>query len=838
MEIMSTDNTINLNPEEDPLNTVAWGQTEADPAADADASATEAPEQIGPYRLVKEIGEGGMGLVYEAEQLEPIRRRVALKMVKRGMDTDEFVARFASERQALAMMDHPAIAKVFDAGATDAGRPYFVMEYVEGIPINDYCDENKLSVRERLELFILVCEGVQHAHQKAIIHRDLKPSNVMVGTVDGQPAPKIIDFGVAKAMDDSMFDNTMTTSAGQLVGTPEYMSPEQTDMGAQGIDTRTDVYALGVVLYELLVGHLPFPSEDLKDKGFYEVLRIIREDEPPKPSTRAKTLAGSSETLIEVAGNRGVEPSRLGRKLRGDLDWITMKALEKDRTRRYETARGLGLDIRRHLDFEPVVAGPPSTTYKARKFVRRHRTGVAAAAFVFAAVILGIVGTTTGLIRAVRAEQHAKQEAETARKVSDFLVALFEVSDPDQAKGNTITAREILDQGSRRISEELEGEPLTQARLMNTIGKVYQNLGLYDEAGPQLEKALELRRSVSAADDMAAATLLADLADLYIDKGRYDDAEAMLTEALAVMDRHGDQADNLDLALSINELASVYRRQGKYDLAEPLYERALAIRVSALGPDDPEVARSYNSLAILNWNRGNYQEAERLYKQALALWENAYGSDHSDVAKGLNNLALLYHHQDRFEDAEPLYQRAAPIYEKVLGPDHPRLATALNNLALCHFEQEQFDKADPLFRRALDIREKVLGPDHPDVAQTLNNLGNLERSRGNFTEAEALHIRALDIRVAALGEEHPDVGWTLRDMGLLVYQRGNPEEALPLFEQAVAIYEKALGTHHPDLTDILPDYSDALREVGRTAEADSLDLRVEMIREEMGLAAE
>ncbi len=830
---MSTDKTFDLNPDKDPLNTVAWDQTEEETA-----SPTETPEWIGPYRLVRQIGEGGMGLVYEAEQLEPLKRRVALKMVKRGMDTAEFVARFESERQALAMMDHPAIAKVFDAGATEAGRPYFVMEFVEGIPINDYCDEHRLSVRERLELFVLVCEGVQHAHQKAIIHRDLKPSNVLVGTVDGLPAPKIIDFGVAKAMDQSLSDNTMTTSAGQLVGTPEYMSPEQADMAGQGIDTRTDVYALGVVLYELLVGQLPFPSEDLKEKGFYEVLRIIREDEPPKPSTRAKTLAGSSETLIKVAGNRSIGPTALGKKLRGDLDWITMKALEKDRTRRYETVKGLGLDIKRHLRFEPVSAGPPGTAYKTRKFIRRHRTGVAAAAFVFVAILLGIAGTTTGLIRAVRAEQHARQEAETARKVSDFLVDLFEVSDPDQAKGNTITAREILDQGSLRIAEELKGEPMTQSRLMNTIGKVYQNLGLYDEAAPHLEKALELRRGVSGADDVAAATLLTDLADLYIDKGRYDDAESMLKEALAVMDQQGDQTDNLDLALSVNELASVYRRQGKYDLAEPLYERALAIRMAALGPDDPEVARSYNSLAILSWNRGNYAEAQRLYKQALRLWENAYGSDHSDVAKGLNNLALLYHHQDLYEDAEPMYRRAAEIYEKVLGSDHPRLALALNNLALCHQEQEQLDQADPLFRRALDIREKVLGPDHPDVAQTLNNLANLERSRENFAEAEALYTRALEIRVGALGEGHPDVGWTLRDLGKLSHLRGNPENAVPRFEQAMAIFEKALGMHHPDLAEILPDYSAALREVGRTAEADSQDLRVELIKEKMAPTSE
>ena len=836
---MSIDKTINMNPEEDPLRTVAFGQGETVPAGGKDAS-EESPalEQIGPYRLVKEIGEGGMGLVYEAEQLEPIKRRVALKMVKRGMDTKEFVARFESERQALAMMDHPAIAKVFDAGATERGRPYFVMEYVEGIPINDYCDEHQLSVHDRLELFVLVCEGVQHAHQKAIIHRDLKPSNILVGKIDGHHVPKIIDFGVAKAMDNSMMENTMTTSAGQVVGTPEYMSPEQTDMTAMGIDTRTDVYALGVVLYELLVGQLPFPSEELKDKGFYEVLRIIREDEPPKPSTRARTLAGSREILVTVAGNRRIDSSALFKKLRGDLDWITMRALEKDRTRRYETVKGFSQDIKRHLRFEPVSAGPPSRSYKVGKFIRRHRSGVVAAGIGLAAILLGIAGTTTGLVRAVKAERHARQEAETARKVSDFLVDLFEVSDPDQARGNTITAREILDQGSLRIAEELEGEPMTQSRLMNTIGKVYQNLGLYEEATPQLEAALELRRGASGADDVVSAAMLADLGDLYIDRGLYNEAEAMLTEALAVMDRHGDQADNLELALSINELASVYRRQGKYDLAEPLYERALNIRMAALGPEDPEVARSYNSLAILNWNRGNYAEAERLYKQALDLWEKAYGSDHSDVAKGLNNLALLYHHQDRFSDAEPLYRRAAGIYQLVLGPDHPRLATALNNLALSHLEQDQFDQADPLFRRALEIREKVLGPDHADVGQTLNNMANLERSRENFTEAEALYKRALEIRRGALGEEHPNFGWTLRDMGILALKRGNPEESLPLFEQVVAIYEKAFGTHHPDLAEILPDYSTALRELGRTAVADSLDRRVAEIREEMDLISE
>ncbi|MFT7700290.1 MAG: serine/threonine protein kinase, partial [Candidatus Krumholzibacteriia bacterium] len=510
---MNDDRTIFLTPDDDDAKKAQ---------SSVDTTASESPpepeiSQIGPYRLVEQIGEGGMGLVYKAEQLEPIKRIVALKMVKRGLDTEEFIARFESERQALAMMDHPCIARVIDAGASEQGRPYFVMEYVDGISLNDYCDENKLSVEERLKLFILVCEGVQHAHQKAIIHRDLKPSNVMVTVIDGHPLPKIIDFGVAKAMDSTVFENTMTTSVGQLVGTPEYMSPEQADLDGGGIDTRTDVYALGVVLYELLVGQLPFTSAELKEMGFHEVLRTIKEVEPPKPSTRWSSISEVADPeVIAMWENRRTNASTLRRELKGDLDWITMKALEKERARRYETANALAQDVKRHLENMPVAAGPPSTTYRMQKFVRRNRTGVVAAGVVLVVVIAGIFGTTTGMIRALHAEKRARVEAETALQVSDFLVDLFEVADPDRARGNSITAREILDAGSNRIADELAAQPETQARLMNTIGKVYRNLGLYEEAGPQLESALALRRNLSAGENEDLAASLAELADLYM----------------------------------------------------------------------------------------------------------------------------------------------------------------------------------------------------------------------------------------------------------------------------------------------------------------------------------
>ncbi len=774
------------------------------------------PEQIGPYHLLRQIGEGGMGEVFEAEQLEPIRRKVALKIVKRGMDTQEFVARFESERQALALMDHPCIAKVFDAGASARGRPYFVMEYVEGIPITDYCDARRLNFRQRLELFIQVCEGVQHAHQKAIIHRDIKPTNVLVTEVDGRPVPKIIDFGVAKAMDQSLTDLTVQTNLGQLVGTPAYMSPEQADLDGRGIDTRTDVYALGVLLYELLVSERPFSKQEFENLGFQEVLRKIREDEPPRPSARVTAMATS---LDVAARDRGCEPSTLRKRLRGDLDWITMKALEKDRTRRYDTANGLALDIQRHLHDQPVLAGPPSKTYLVRKFVKRHRTGVVAGAFVALAVLLGIAGTTIGLIRAVRAERTATLEASAATQVSAFLVDLFEVSDPDRSRGSTITAREILDAGAARIETELADQPQTQARLMDTIGKVYRNLGLYEDAGPLLQTALDLRRRELGGDDPSVSASLIELADLDILLARYDEAETRLREAMALMERRPGE-DQLELARSVSELASVYRRQGRYDASRPLYERARDIRIAVLGPDHPEVADSWNGLAILAWNEGDYVAAEALYKQALAIWERAYGENHADVAKGLNNLGLLYHQLERLDEAGVSYRRAIAIYENVLGPEHPRLGTAINNLALLYQLQGRNDEAAALYERALAIREKAVGGDHPDVAQTLNNLANLYRDQARYDRAEPLYRRALAIREKVLGADHQDVAWSQRDLGLLISQRGDPQASLPYFESALAIFEQAHGPDHPELAAILKDYGAALTRLGRHDEAE------------------
>ncbi len=410
-------------------------------------------KQIGPYDLLEVLGEGGMGVVYLAEQREPIERRVALKVIKLGMDSKQVIARFESERQALALMNHPHIAKVLDAGTTKEGRPYFVMEYVEGTSITTYCNTQRLGARERLELMLPVCQAVHHAHQKGIIHRDLKPSNILVSVEDGRPQPKVIDFGVAKATQHRLTEKTLVTQQGFRLGTPGYMSPEQAEITGMDIDTTTDVYSLGVVLYSLLTGVLPFDREQLLEGGYSEMQRIIREEEPLKPSTRVKALG---EKATDIARARQTNTRSLTKNLRGDLDWITLKCLEKDRTRRYQSAAELAADLQRHLRDEPVLASPPSTAYRMKKFVLRHKVGVVAGALVVLALALGIAGTTVGMLRALRAEAEAStqadiasREADAAQQVSDFLVNLFKVSDPSESLGNSITAREILDAGAR-----------------------------------------------------------------------------------------------------------------------------------------------------------------------------------------------------------------------------------------------------------------------------------------------------------------------------------------------------------------------------------------------------
>ncbi|MHC4948954.1 MAG: serine/threonine protein kinase, partial [Planctomycetota bacterium] len=559
-----------MSPDDHPTTDppAADAPTVASRAAPAPAPRLRPGDRVGPYTIRDVLGEGGFAVVYRADQAEPVRRTVALKIIKLGMDTRQVIARFEAERQALAVMDHPNVARVLDAGATDTGRPYFVMELVAGDPITDYCDRHRLRTRERLDLFIQTCRAVQHAHQKGIIHRDIKPSNVLVTVRESDPVVKVIDFGIAKATRQQLTERTIFTEHGQFIGTPEYMSPEQAEMRALDIDTRTDIYSLGVLLYELLTATLPFDPEALRAAGYAEIQRIIREQDPPRPSTKLSSLREATTT---IAQRHASDPKTLLRVLRGDLDWITMRCLEKDRTRRYESAGGLAADIRRHLDDEPVLAGPPSAGYRIGKFVRRHRGAVAAAGALVLVLALGVAGTTWGLLRAVANERVARTEAAKAQQIAAFTQEMLAGIDPATAGDLDKTLmRMVLDEAAARIGTDLADEPEVEASIRQTIGRSYVAIGEYDRAEPHLERSRELRRTVLGDEHRATLRAMNTLAGVHWRRGRYEDAAALQRETLEIQERVlGDE--HPDTLASLSNLAGQYADLGRADEAEPLY---------------------------------------------------------------------------------------------------------------------------------------------------------------------------------------------------------------------------------------------------------------------------
>jgi non-specific serine/threonine protein kinase/serine/threonine-protein kinase len=651
----------------------------------------DTPERIGPYRILQKIGTGGMGEVYEAQQEKPLRRRVALKSIKWGMDTEQVVLRFESERQALALMDHPNVARVFDAGATEQGRPFFAMELVRGIPITQFCDTSQLPLRARLELFIHVCRGVQHAHQRGIIHRDIKPSNILVIDLDGVATPKIIDFGVAKATSQQLTEQTVFTELGQWIGTPEYMSPEQAGMSGFDIDTRTDVYSLGVLLYELLVGVQPFAPDELRSSGFDEMRRKIREQDPPRPSTRVTT---TGKTSPEMAERLRTDPPTLARLLRGDLDWIVMKALEKDRNRRYGSPAELAADVERHLNDEPVLASPPSTSYRVGKFVRRNRLAVTAALLVAIAVAAGILGTTAGWLR-------ARQEADAARRVSDAMVSMYGDLNPITMRGGASTPTDILDRAVERVESELGDNPLIQARLMTTLGHVYKDLGRYDKARPLLEQAAEIRRR--------------EIGDLHP-----------------------------DYATSISVLGDLLSEMGDLAGAQRLHEQALAIRRQALGPAEPTVAWSLRSLGHVHRNLGEYAAARALFQESVGILENAEGDHRHDISVTLHSQALLAMDSGDLELARDLMERCLAIRERTLHSGHPDIAECLADYARVLFRLGDQERPVDFTTRAASIYEKAFGADHKRTVATVGQLAVLEFFCGDEDAAVTLYTRVLD----------------------------------------------------------------------------------------------
>jgi serine/threonine protein kinase/tetratricopeptide (TPR) repeat protein len=741
------------------------------PAVAVDATVLHEPsisEQagtvIGPYKLLQQIGEGGMGVVFMAEQAEPIRRTVALKIVKPGMDTRQVIARFEAERQALAMMDHPNIAKVLDAGTTDSGRPYFVMELVKGVPITKYCDEKHLSLRERLELMLPVCQAVQHAHQKGIIHRDIKPSNVLVAEYDNHAAPKVIDFGVAKAMSQKLTERTMFTEFGQVLGTMEYMSPEQSKLNQLDIDTRSDIYSLGVLLYELLTGSTPFEGKRLHEAAFDEMLRIIREEEPPKPSTRVS----SSDTLPSIAANRHTEPTRLSKDVRGELDWIVMKALEKDRDRRYGTANNLAADIERFLRNESIEAGPASAIYRCRKFVRRHKFGVAAGTAISATVLAGIVGTTYGLIWALREQRaaqasaaHATTQAVRSDQVAQFLKDMLKGVAPSKALGrDTTMLREIVDQTANRIDKDLSDQPEVQIELRLTLGNVYLALQQYKELKANALRTLELARATYGEENAAVADALYQLgrADFFIkaiDEGDTVTRQAIAMERKVRGEGSAEEADALCTMADLlgNEWDERGDDQSKVVEGEKFARRGLSIRRKRFGNDSDETAWGLGTLAVMLWEQhgeGKLAEAEASIREAIAIRQRIHGDDHLYIGWDYKMLGRVLYSEDKLKEAEASYRTALATMERIDGKGKLNQMDTHGLLGKVLYKRGKLENAAAEYREAVAIGTKEVGPDSLDLPMYLVPL-----TRILFEQDKLVEARQAGEQAAAICKRHP-----------------------------------------------------------------------------------
>ncbi|HWE37864.1 MAG TPA: tetratricopeptide repeat protein [Isosphaeraceae bacterium] len=818
------------------LGTAGVAATAPDPdlasVPDLDGDAPGA--RIGPYTLVERLGEGGMGAVFLAEQEEPVRRRVALKVIRPGMDSRAVVARFEAERQALALMDHPNIARVLDAGATPAGRPYFVMELVQGVPITDYCDSARLTPAQRLELFIPVCQAVQHAHQKGIIHRDIKPSNVLVATIDGRPVPKVIDFGVARAIDRRQAEMTMFTQLGAIVGTPEYMSPEQAEPSEQDIDTRSDIYSLGVLLYELLTGTTPLDRDTLRRAALAEVLRRVREEDPPTPSTR---LSDTADRLPSVAAVRGVEPSRLSRLVRGDLDWIVMKALEKDRSRRYDSASAFAADVRRHLDGDPVEAGPPTRSYRLRKFARKHRVALATAAAFLLVLIAATAISTYQAWRATRAEklaeqrlgetkkaQEATQQAlvqseqgrQQAEAVSAFLISAFRSPDPDFGDRN-VKVVDVLGRGEEQLDRGFTGSEVIRGHLLDTLGQTYLGLGWPDRALKVFEKASEVQAKILGADHPDTLISRSFLGIALRAVGRTGEAiklhEAVLARRTATLG-----ADHPDTLISRNNLAQDYFTAGRTAEAIALYEAALKLFESKLGANHFQTLSCRNNLALAYMDAGRVAEAITLFEPTLKLLEAARGVDHPETLKSRMNLAQAYDRVDRTAEAIALDEATVKLLESKLGPDHLQTLVARHNLASMYSRAGRTAKAITLFEPTLKLFESKLDPEHPHILTARCNLAAAYVEAGRVAEGIKLHEATLALQETKLGPDHPETLDSRNNLATAYWRAGRLDRSVPLFEQVLRQRIARSGPDHPETLRIQANLGVNYRDAGRPAE--------------------
>ena len=832
---------------------------------------------IGRYKVVRVLGEGGMGTVFLAEQDKPTRL-VALKVIRPGVASANLLRRFEHEAQVLGRLQHPGIAQIYEAGTADTGegaQPYFVMEYVRGRSLVEYAQGSQLGTRQRLELLAKICDAVQHAHQKGIIHRDLKPGNILV-TEEGQP--KILDFGVARATDADIQATTIHTDVGQLVGTIPYMSPEQAGGDVTELDTRSDVYALGVLGYELLAGRLPY---ELKNKMIHEAVRVIREDDPTPLSS-------------------------IDRVFRGDVETIIAKALQKERTRRYQSASDLGSDIRRYLSDQPIVARPASVGYQLRMFTKRNKALVAGVAAVFVVLLGGIVTTSLALAReseqrslaeqreqqaqdarteaqrqteiAQAAEQQAQdnltvaeeREKETAEArdqlelVVDFQSSMLRGIDAEQMGlvtfrhiresiasrlqmqgkvqrevdaeidkfwayqrlvDETQLAHAVLDEiiltrAIETIEKDFADQPVVRAALQQSVAATYREIGLYKPAVSLQETALSILREALSEEDPDTLDAMSNLAVLYRSQGRYDEAEPLSLKTLEIKKRVLGQEDPSTLG-SMNNLAILYFGQGRSDEAEQLYFKTLQIRKRVLGEEHLDTLSSMNNLALVYLNQGRYDEAEPLCLQTLEIQKRLLGEEHRSTLNSMDNLAILYRNQGHYGEAEPLHLQTLEIRMRVLGEEHPDTLITMDNLAALYFVQGRYDEAEPLFVTALEISKRVLSEEHPDTLDSMNNLALLYMNQGWFTRAEPLYIKTLEIRNRVLGEEHPRTLVSINNLAELYHSQARYEEAANLFAQALAGAREAWPASHWMTGAILGYYGKTLTALQRYEEAET-----------------
>jgi serine/threonine protein kinase/tetratricopeptide (TPR) repeat protein len=785
---------------------------------------SEAPgAMIGRYKLLEKIGEGGCGIVYMAEQEEPVRRKVALKVIKLGMDTRSVIARFEAERQALARMDHPNIAKVLDAGATETGRPYFVMELVGGIKITDYCEQNKLDTRHRLDLFMQVCRAIQHAHQKGIIHRDIKPSNVLVATQDGVAIPKVIDFGIAKATQGKLTDQTAFTAFEQFLGTPAYMSPEQAQLGGLDVDTRSDIYSLGVLLYELLTGRTPFDAKDLLAVGIETMRRTICEKEPPTPSTRLKLDLAAQQ----AQGPSGSKIKNQKPRIANDLDWIVMKCLEKDRSRRYETANDLAFDIQRHLNNEPVVARPPSNLYRLQKLVHRNKLLFAATSAVSLALVLGLGLSTwmffrerAGRREQARLRQEAQTEAAKSQQVARFLKEMLEDVGPSKALGrDTTMLKEILDNAAQRIGRDLTNQPWVEIELRGILAFTYRELGLYKQMENMSAELLRITRATAGEESSDTANALYLVGSSQFVLGNYAQAEATLQQALALQRRLLGN-EHLNVAITLNHLADVFRQLGKLPQAETASREALAITRKVAGNDHPEVATALNSLGNVLHAENKLTEAESVLREAVALCRKLFGNNHPDVAAHLHNLAGVLEDQGNLPAAEAIYREVLEMQRKLLGNEHPRVAFSLDGLGDVLGSMGRPDEAITNYTTALIIFRKCLGNEHPVVATVLDKLASALQERDKLGEAEPLSREALEMRRKLLGNEHEDVTLSVNSLSAILRQEGKLSEAEKLCSERLVELRARPEFQDPHMVTLLASLGRTRLMAGKFTEAE------------------